>query len=126
MAANLTKKPSHPTTDAHKRRKLERKELSETVAVRDVLTCQKIGEVVNITTEGMMILADTQLNSHSVFMFELQLPKAIDGEQTIQLGVDCLWCKHSDNFDRFWTGFQIIDADEQTTRCIETLISDFG
>lgn len=110
----------------HQRRKLERKTLSESVAVTDTLTDQPIGEVVNITTEGIMILANTKLTCNSVFMFELHLPEVINGEKTIKIGVDCLWCKNTDNFERFWTGFQIIDADHDSTQRIKTLIANFG
>lgn len=110
----------------HHRRRLERKTLSESVAVTDALTAEKVGEVVNITTEGIMVLANTQLTCNSVFMFELHLPEVINGEKTIKIGVDCLWCKSSESFERFWVGFQIIDADDDSTQRIETLIANFG
>lgn len=114
------------SSSGHKRRRLERKTLSQTVSVTDVLTAEKVGEVVNITTEGIMLLTHAELSCNSVFMFELELPETIDGEDTIQIGVDCLWCKSSDSFERFWTGFQIIDADPSTTARIEALITNFG
>lgn len=126
MAVTKMTKTETYINNGHHRRRLERRVLSQTVLVTDVLTTQKVGEVVNITTEGIMILADTQLVCNSVFMFELILPECIDGKQSIRIGVDCLWCKGSDNFDRFWTGFQIIDADSNTTKLIENLIDNFG
>ena len=107
-------------------RKLERKSLNKTIAVRDIIHGSSFGELLNITTEGLMILVDEDLAPHSIFQLSLQLPEEIEGSTTIELGVDCLWCRKTDNFNRYWAGFHVIDASDVAVRQIEVLIDHYS
>lgn len=107
-------------------RKLERKELSTTIGIRNVITGDIIGELVNITIEGMMIISDQEMDTNSIFQFQLALPETINGHDTIDVGVDCLWCRSAENFNRYWSGYQIIDASDDATETIASLISDYA
>lgn len=107
-------------------RKLQRREIGRTVRIRDVITDARVGELVNITTEGMMIISDREVVTNSIFQLKLELPEPIDGHDTIDVGVDCLWCRTADNFGRFWSGYQIIDASPEAISTIEALIANYA
>ena len=54
------------------------------------------------------------------------LPETIDGHDSIELGVDCLWSRDESQYQRHWAGFQIIDASQVSIKIIESLIRDYG
>lgn len=107
-------------------RKLERRTLSKTIVIKDQITGKVFGELINITTEGLMIISDHEIETGSIFQLVLHLSEPVEGETTIELGADCLWCRKVENFTRFWGGFQIIDASEKAISQIDILIEYFG
>lgn len=106
-------------------RKFERVELNQTITVTDAITNQRFGELVNLSAEGLMIITDQQLDTHSIFQLCLQLPVAIAGHTTIELGADCLWCREAENFNRYWSGFQIIDASDLAVQQLTELTNHY-
>lgn len=103
-------------------RKLERKELSQAIIVLDTINGGVFGELVNVTTEGLMVMTDREIETQAIFQLSLQLPEAIKGSDQIIVGADCLWCRRAENFYRYWAGFQIIDASEQALTQLEVLL----
>jgi len=103
-------------------RKLERKELNQAIVVLDTINGGVFGELVNVTTEGLMVMTDREIETQAIFQLSLQLPEAIKGSDQIVVGADCLWCRRAENFYRYWAGFQIIDASEQALTQLEVLI----
>lgn len=107
-------------------RRLERKELNQTILIHDVINGGLFGELVNITPEGLMVIADREIETQAIFQLALQLPETLEGSESIVLGADCLWCRHADNFHRYWAGFQIIDASNRALAQIDALIRLYG
>lgn len=105
-------------------RRLERRELSQSIVIDDVINRGEFGELINLTTEGMMAITSQEIPTHSIFQLSLRLPKAIDGDDVINIGVDCLWCRKADNLQRYWAGFQIIDASELALTHINILVEE--
>jgi hypothetical protein len=103
-------------------RKLERKELTQPIAINDTINGGVFGELVNITTEGLMVITDREIETQAIFQLALQLPESLAGSDTLVLGADCLWCRRAENFYRYWAGFQIIDASNHAIEQIEALI----
>lgn len=103
-------------------RKLERKELSQVIAVHDVINGGVFGELVNVTTEGIMVMTEREIETQAIFQLSLELPEPLIGNSHILLGADCLWCRRTENFSRYWAGLQIIDASELALEQIEALI----
>ncbi len=103
-------------------RKLERKELNQSLAVLDTINGGVFGELVNITTEGLMVMIDREIETQAIFQLAIQLPEPIKGSNQIIVGADCLWCRNAENFYRYWAGFQIIDASEKALEQVEVLI----
>lgn len=103
-------------------RKLERKELNQSIVILDTINGGAFGELVNITTEGLMLMTDREIETQAIFQLSLQLPEPIKGNDQIIVGADCLWCRRAENFYRYWAGFQIIDASELAMAQLEVLI----
>lgn len=103
-------------------RRLDRRELNHTIGIVDIINGGAFGELVNITTEGLMLITDREIETQAIFQLALQLPEPLKGSAQIVIGADCLWCRRAENFTRYWAGFQIIDASELALAQLEVLI----
>ncbi len=110
----------------HIERKQERKELNETIPIVDEINGGNFGELVNVTVEGMMIITEREIPTHSIYQLSLQLPTTIAGSDKILLGADCLWCRKIENFHHYWAGFQIIDASDTAIQQMSELIAHYS
>jgi hypothetical protein len=107
-------------------RKLERKQINQTIEVTDIINGGRFGELINITVEGLMAMTETEIPTQSIYQFSIKLPVDLHGSNTVELGADCLWCRKDENFHRFWGGFQIIDAADTAVKQIEDLIEAYS
>lgn len=103
-------------------RSQERIELNQTIEVFDMINGGLFGELVNITTEGFMVMTEKPIPTHAIYQLSLSLPDGINADNSISLGADCLWCRDVENFKRHWAGLQIIDASDQAIESIARLI----
>lgn len=100
--------------------------LRHPVSALDLMTGRSIGEVVNITTEGLMLVMEESLESGGIYQLTLNLPEAVNGQNVINLGVECLWSNQAAVAKRFWAGFQIIDVSADAEKLITSLIDQYG
>ncbi|HUH36304.1 MAG TPA: PilZ domain-containing protein [Spongiibacteraceae bacterium] len=107
-------------TDDHRRR--ERAEPAGNIAVLDSINGGVLGELINISVDGLMLMTAREIATQSILQLSLQLPAPLLGSGTIELGADCLWCRKAEDQQHYWAGFQIIDASDEAVRQIETLI----
>ena len=107
-------------------RRQERKKLSQPIHIHDVINDSNFGELVNVTTEGMMIMTKQAYKPSSIFQLELTLPMVLEDSDKLQLGADCLWCSDAQLPGRYWCGFYIIDISELALKQLEQLILIYG
>ena len=111
-----------PAQQPKQDRRHQRYELQQPIPVIDQQTGASMGALVNITIEGLMVMANSELESNRLYQLALQLPEPVNGFSSIELGVDCLWSRGADQVQRYWAGFQIIDASQEAIKVIEALI----
>lgn len=107
-------------------RKFERAELNQPITIVDTINGGAFGELINVSTDGIMVMTQKEIPTHSIYQLALELPVDIEGSRLVELGADCLWCRKAENFHRFWAGFQIIDASDQASRQISHLIDEYA
>lgn len=107
-------------------RKLERQELNTSILIHNAMTGELVGELVNLTVEGLMIMSDHEMSSNSIFQFRLDIPDLPGTRGNIEIGVDCLWSRPAENFNRHWSGYQIIDASAEALQTIDALINAYS
>ncbi len=107
-------------------RKRQRVYLGEAIDVIDLLKGCTVGEVVNITIEGLMLAMNEKAVPGNIYQFALSLPEAIDEQRVISLGADCLWASDNSIAGRHWAGFQVIDMSAQGEALVSTLIERYG
>ena len=104
------------------RRLLPRKIASQRIQVTDINTERHLGEVVNLTSEGLMIISNNPVEGNLVFQLDLELKTPCQGHEHLRLGAESLWCSVANEPQRFWAGFRIIDVSLDTVELIESLI----
>jgi hypothetical protein len=96
--------------------------LNAGIRIRNMMTDCDVGELVNLTDEGLMIVSDSPINNNAVYQFELTLPEKVDEQDALEIGVECLWCRQIDESNRFWSGYQIIYASAQALNTVRELL----
>ena len=108
------------------KRKHQRVELDQPIAITDMISGEAFGELVNVTVAGLMVITNKEIPTHSIHQLSLRLPVDVAGSEFLEIGADCLWSRKTENFNRYWAGFQIIDASDTALAQIEELISHHG
>lgn len=103
-------------------RKQARVEVSGIVRVVDRQDNRDIGQLVNISEAGLMLLMTQPLLESTILQLSLEFT-GVDGEQTaLHVGVESLWCNKGSDDDQYWAGFYIIDISEQDRARIKGLL----
>lgn len=107
-------------------RMLHRHTLSADVDVYDSLRDVYLGRLVNIHTQGLMIVGDVPLEEDRLYELDMHLPSLDNTKKVLRLGVDCLWTRAADQSGKHWTGFSIIDSSPQAAEEIHRLIESWS
>jgi len=93
-------------------RKNPRITLPERVEVLDAHNGRALGQLVNLSVEGLMLVGPVCVSPGTVY--QLRVPLTRDNtESTIVIGVESLWCQDANDSGSYWTGFHIIDISPQ-------------
>ena len=85
---------------------------------------ETLGHLVDVTTEGMMIISEQSIPLHQIFNLRMEIPTEHDVPQTIALTAESLWTKKDVNPNFNDTGFRLINPSKRTIAAIARLIED--
>ncbi len=108
------------------KRTLRRNYLSDPVNVYDRPSQAFLGRLVNIHSEGLLIMGNYPFEDGRVYEIELRLPEEVNGKSKVSLGIDCLWTQTEDGNVAYWAGCRIIDISDDAISDINVLIEKFG
>ena len=112
---------------APNRRTQRRRTLSGSVNIVNQFDGTVLGRLVNITTEGLMLVNAKPLATDTLYQAVLELPEALNNATRIELGMDCLWTSPTNpDADMYWSGCHIIDISEAMFATLTVLIESFG
>ncbi len=92
------------------RRKTQRLRVGIDIGIYDLATGERVGKLVNISTEGIMLAGGQLMRVNHVYEFRIVLPVSIYGRNEIVFNAICLWCNKSQESPGFQAGFQMRDA----------------
>jgi hypothetical protein len=75
--------------------------------VSNLETGEKLGNVINLSSQGFMLLSKAPLSSDQRLLLLLELPEEVAGQRQIRLEVRCLWCAPSSYSSDYGAGFEI-------------------
>lgn len=110
----------------HNKRQLKRVHLIYYLRIFDTDTGENLGHLVDITTEGIMMISEEQIPNGKDFSFRMQLPTTITGRDEINFKALCLWCKKDVNPDFYVSGFKIKEISAHEVKTITSLINAYG
>jgi len=102
-------------------RRQKRKRLVYYLEVFDITDDVLLGHMVDITTDGLMIVTKQPIESDKVFQLELSLPERDAGKEFIVFGARSVWCKQDVNPELYGAGFQFVKIDPEDAEIIEGL-----
>lgn len=109
------------------RRSQRRRTLTGIVNVINQFDEAVLGRLVNITSEGLMLVSPVPLATDTLYQSILALPEELDGVRQIELGMDCLWTSPTNpDADMYWSGCHIIDISPEMMTHLLVLIEEFS
>ena len=104
-------------------RRQKRIEVSEVIRVIDRQTGTCLGQLVNISEEGLMILGTEPVTENCIFQLSLEFSEDSDNaaEGPLSIGVESLWVNSSADRSQHWVGFYIIDISDTGLQRIKRL-----
>jgi hypothetical protein len=100
-------------------RRARRKGALSAIQVINSITAEPIGQIGNLSVDGMLLIANHEMPDNALFQFEFELP--VDGgvPRRFEIGVHEQWSEPASVPGQYWAGFRIIDiAPEDRTALI--------
>ncbi len=107
-------------------RQIERRQLLLYLRVFDGMGSRVIGNLVDISPNGVMLLSDEPIGVNEDYRLRMRLPEEFGDEGEILFNARSRWCKKDVNPNFYLTGFQIQDISSESKRYLASLIDDFG
>jgi hypothetical protein len=125
------KKPFEQETlagdDSQDRRTIKRRHLIYYLRVWKRPGGELVGHVVDITTQGMMLISEQQLPLNKRYDLEIRW-RSPDGEkdQVIAFSAETMWASPDINASFYDTGLKLLDDAEDVLKPIAELIQHYG
>jgi hypothetical protein len=85
-----------------------------------------IGDLADITVEGMMVVSEAPLPEKTDFQLRIYLPEPIRGQRHIDFDAVSIRCKKTIHESIYTTGFRITRLDEANGPIITELIDEYA
>lgn len=105
------------------KRKWPRFQTNSYLAVHDEKSGRMIGCLVDLTTQGMQIICETQLEPGNQYDLNLDLPESMCRNQKLTVRAENLWVKEGFNEGFYLAGFRFRDLTPEITKCLEEVIN---
>jgi hypothetical protein len=107
------------------KRKVRRRSLLFDFEVVESASGSPVGRIVNISLEGLMLIATERQINDTVLDLQIKLPEMIFGKTTIDCKARCMWCKQNDKTDFFEAGFHLFELPDDDIKAIVGLVTRY-
>ncbi len=104
------------------KRKLRRRNLIYYLEIYNTTTGQLFGRLVDITSEGIMIVCDEPKDLNRMYGLKMLLPDNELGKEDITFMAKSVWCKKDVNPQYYVTGFKLFNVVPEDRVIINRLI----
>lgn len=112
------------TVEDINQRKVDRRHLIYYLRVYDAKSGDLLGNLVDISTRGIMLVSDNPLPLEKNSMLRMVLPDTVEGSKEVEFEAVSRWCKNDINPDFFDTGFELIDPSSNFLEVVDKLVED--
>ncbi len=81
-----------------------------------------IGRIIDLTTEGMMLICENSIPAHEEFKCILDNPDEEKTSREINMTIVSRWTKPAENESYFYTGFRISEISPRDRSLIESIM----
>jgi hypothetical protein len=107
-------------------RKQKRRQLIYNLRVYDRVDGRFVGLLVDVTTDGMMLLTKERIQEKRDFQMKLVSPYQTGGDDSVIFDAKSIWSRKDVDPEFFATGFQLRAIDQKDVARIKGLIKEFG
>lgn len=107
------------------RRKSDRKSTLHIIRVLNRDTGKQIGRLVNITTDGMMLISKKPIDIGKIIPVRLVLPRMIHDKEELEFNAEVRWCRSDTNPNYQAVGFKLLNITREGTEIIEAVFHEF-
>ena len=108
------------------RRRIKRRHLIYYLRVTDSNTGNLMGHLVDINTQGIMLMSEEQIEPGTVFSMSASWHNLDQKEESVQFKAESRWCKKDVNPTFYLTGYKLMDVSYEAFGTIQDLIEDLG
>jgi hypothetical protein len=108
------------------KRKTNRRFLLYYMRVYDAGTRQQIGNLVDITPGGIMVVSEHPLPEGQTFHLRMELSDEVANKPYMEFSALSKWCEPDIIPNMFNTGFEILDLKPEDSSIIHQIIEEFG
>ncbi len=108
------------------KRRLRRKHLIYYLRVYDRKNHELVGQLVDITIEGLKLTSEQPIALNKKFGLRMVLPDTIEGSKIAAFDAVSMWCKKDVNPKYYVVGLQFESISKRDLKRIENLIYEFS
>ncbi len=90
-------------------RRVPRRHLIYYLRVYDSQDGSLLGNLVDISTKGIMVVSEKEIPKNQLFRLRMVLPETLEGSKEVEFEAESRWCQNDTNPDFYDTGFELID-----------------
>ncbi len=90
-----------------------------------------IGFLIDISSNGMMIMSESPLTVEKFYRLKMKFPSCrkiqeSGAVQEVEFTARCIWIKQDEDNEEFYlAGFEITEIDEEDNACVHKLIEEY-
>ena len=108
------------------KRKSKRRYLLYYMRIYDTTTRQQIGNLVDITEQGMMIVGEHPIPEGQISHLRMELSNEVSNKPNMEFSARSKWCKPDVTPNMYNTGFEILDLAPEDAEIIRRINKEFG
>lgn len=108
------------------KRKIKRRFLLYYMRVFEGTTRKQMGNLVDITPRGIMIVCDKPIPENRFMKLRLELSNEVSEKPHMEFLAISKWCKPDLNPSMYSVGFEIMEIEKEDAKIIDRIVSEFG
>lgn len=108
------------------RRKINRRYLLYFVRAYDAVNLQQIGNLVDITPQGAMIVGQEPILEGRTIRLRLELTSEVADKPFLEFQTRSKWCHPDLDPSLYNIGFEILELSSEDSRIIQKIVETFG
>lgn len=123
--------PYEQSQDINTRQRDERRSVARRHLIYYLRTWERsnnrlLGHVVDITTDGFMLISEEPITVDNEYHLEVRLPNTQGDLQPMQFRAVCRWSNNDVNKSFYDSGFEILEKASDAVHSIQTMINEYG